>query len=187
MLQVAYVSCCFKNAVLTSKARRNPLPIDYIFLSLAKSKRENTMNTVSKLLAAFVLVGSFFLSSNANAQATPTFSGAYPLAIIDVDVVRVFTRPPDVNGVYPFYFVLSAPFAATGSNSLPCLNPSNAADNNGWAVIHSNRADHKVIRETFQLAYALNKRVRVYTSQCVNLQPATQFYVYPVVWAVETL
>jgi hypothetical protein len=147
------------------------------------------MNTVSKLLAALMLLGSFFIASNANAQATPTFSGLYPLAIIDVDVVRFLTRPPDANGVYPYYVVLSAPFATTGPNSLPCLSnsPNAVAYNNAWPVMYSNRTDYKVIRETLQLAYALNKRVRVYSSQCVNLEPATQNYVYPVIWAVETL
>lgn len=145
------------------------------------------MNTVLKLLAALVLVGSFFVTSNANAQATPTFSIAYPLAIIDVDVVRFITRPSDATGVYPYYVVLSAPFAGTGANSVPCLGSSANLSNSTWAVMYSNQPDFKVMRETFQLAYALNKRVRVYASQCVNLQPATQNYVYPVIWAVETL
>jgi hypothetical protein len=145
------------------------------------------MNTVSKLIAALVLVGSFFISSNTNAQAVPEFSPAYPLAIIDVDVVRLLTRPSDATGVYPYYIVLSAPFAGTGPNSIPCLGTSANPANSTWAVMYSNKPDFKVIRETFQLAYALNKRVRVYASQCVNLQPANQNYVYPVIWAVETL
>lgn len=145
------------------------------------------MNTVSKLLTALVLVGSFLIFSNANAQAVPEFSPAYPLAIIDVDVVRLLTRPSDATGVYPYYVVLSAPFAGTGPNSIPCLGTSVYPTNSTWAVMYSNKPDFKVIRETFQLAYALNKRVRVYASQCVNLQPANQNYVYPVIWAVETL
>lgn len=118
------------------------------------------MNYASQTLAALLLSALSFVSAKANAQATPTFSAAYPLAYMDVDVVRVLTRPPDVNNVYPIYFVLSAPFVASGPNSLPCLNPANSVDNNRWAVIHSSRADHKVIRETFQVAYTLNKRVR---------------------------
>lgn len=144
------------------------------------------MNTVSKLVAALLLVGSFFVGSNAYAQNVPTitYSG---LVWIDADVSRLFTRPADSRGVYPYYVALSSSFPVTGTAGVPCLNPAGAGGNNSWAVMYSNNLDFKVMRETVQLAYALNKRMRIYVNGCANLVPGTAEYVYPLIWAVETL
>ena len=91
------------------------------------------MNTVSKLLASLVLVGSVFAATNANAQSQPTFSfGGF--SAVDVDVARLLTRPADPTGVYPYYIVLSAPFPTSGANGMTCLNPA-ATTNNTWAVM----------------------------------------------------
>jgi hypothetical protein len=144
------------------------------------------MNTVSKLIAALVLVGSFFVTSNANAQNVPTIT-YFGLTYLDADVSRFLTRPADSRGIYPYYVVLSSSFPVTGSGAVPCLNPAGAGGNNSWAVMYSNNLDFKVMRETVQLAYALNKRVRIYVNGCANLVPGTADYIYPVIWAVETL
>ena len=151
------------------------------------------MKIVSKLLAMSISAGLFLgISMCANAQAGLSYLDGGGLTSKDADVVRLVTRPPDAAGVYGFYVILSVPFtnsvspAASGATPhLTCLKAAGAdGGNNAFPVSFSNRADSKVIRETLQLAFALNKRVRVYANQCITSDNVS---IYPVIWAVETL
>jgi hypothetical protein len=148
-------------------------------------QKEKTMSIILRLFAALMLVVAVLASPDAKAQNTPTITYV-GFTYVDVDVVRFVTRPPDATGVYPYYAVLSGGFAGTGPNGIPCLNPASAT-NNTWAVMYSNQPDFKLMRETLQLAFALNKRVRVFANGCANLVPGTNDYVYPKIWGVETL
>ena len=141
---------------------------------------ENSMNSGSRILSALWLLIWSLAASIACAQATPTFTSA-PLTYVEADILRLLTRPQDATGVYPFYVVINVPVAMT------CLAGTGAGNNKFWPVLYSNRTDSKLIRETLQLAYAMNKRVRIYTAQCANLDTSTTDYIYPVIWAVETL
>jgi hypothetical protein len=148
-------------------------------------QKENTMTIILKLSAALMFIAAVLASPDAKAQNTPTITYV-GFTYVDVDVVRFVTRPPDATGVYPYYVVLSGGFVSTGPNAIPCLNPA-ATTNNTWAVMYSNQPDFKLMRETLQLAFALSKRVRVFSNGCANLIPSTNDYVYPKIWAVETL
>jgi hypothetical protein len=138
------------------------------------------MNTVSKLLAATLFACLSFVAQNSHAAVVFTTA---PIVAVEVDIVRIVTRPPDGTGFTPFYVITSVPFTSA------CLTGTsqNALNNKTWPVAYSDRPDFKIIRETLQLAYAMNKRVKIYSDKCVNLDNNTTDYVFPVIWAVEII
>jgi|GEM_PF-4479241 len=130
-------------------------------------------------LAITVIVGINTVSAQTPISPTQTYTGATTLVAVEADVLRLITRTPDAAGQYPFYVALST------SLNPDCLNSANATP--FWPVIRSDRVDSKAIRETLQLAFVTQKRVRIYSAQCASMQQFGLTLQYPVIWAVETL
>jgi hypothetical protein len=139
---------------------------------------ENVMNVSLRLFAAAALLGAIGFSTNASAQ-TGTIINA-PFYAIEANVVGLWTRPADAAGVTSYAVTLSE---SVGVSCLTGLSTTNG--NQKTAVIHSNRADYKAVRENLQLAYSLKKRVRIFTVSCINLQAETNEYIYPIIWAID--
>jgi hypothetical protein len=140
------------------------------------------MNVSLRLFAAAALLGAFGFSTNASAQTyTPATISATAQVSVEATIGLLLSR----SSIY--FPGAPSSFAIYQVQLLTAMNVSCApAKNQAFPVVLSTNGDAKQLRESLQLAFAMGRRVRIYSGMCTNFNNNEDGR-YPIITALDIL
>lgn len=93
----------------------------------------------------------------------------------DVSMVRIGARD------YGFHVTSDIPL------QMSCLSAQQQLDGAYWPIVLPSNPQYKAFRDTIQLAFAMKRKIRIYTTSCARWGDLPSSMQYPVIYGVDIL